>query len=202
MIEISISSTVQTTGSKSGERPQMSIKAVLIASVAAATLLMAGCSTTKTPDNDISDVYNAQTIDKELADAVGRASKAQETLARVQVARTTPTPSALDESSLPEELKRPATIDWSGPAHEAAEKIANLVGYQFKITGNRPSIPPMVHVGVEDVSAAKALEDIGLQAFPFGEVSVDPNAKRIEFRYLQAQQQPIKAAGTSPNWGK
>lgn len=202
MIEISIASTVQTTGSKSGERPQMSIKAVLIASVAAATLLMAGCSTTKTPDNDISDVYNNQTIDKELADAVSRASKAQETLARVQVARTTPTPSALDESSLPEELKRPATIDWSGPAHEAAAKIANLVGYQFKITGNRPPIPPMVHVSVEDISAAKALEDIGLQAFPFGEVSVDPNAKRIEFRYLQAQQQPIKAAGTSPSWGK
>ncbi|MBY3155274.1 DotD/TraH family lipoprotein [Rhizobium laguerreae] len=180
----------------------MSLKAVLTASVVTATLFMAGCSTTKTPDNDISDVYSNQAIDKELADAVSRASKAQETLARVQVARTTPTPSALDESSLPEELKRPATIDWSGPAHEAAEKIANLVGYQFKITGNRPSIPPMVHVSVQDISAAKALEDIGLQAFPFGEVSVDPNAKRIEFRYLQAQQQPIRPNGTSPSWGK
>ncbi|MBY3432678.1 DotD/TraH family lipoprotein [Rhizobium laguerreae] len=180
----------------------MSPKAVLTAFVVTATLSMAGCSTTKTPDNDISDVYSNQAIDKELADAVSRASKAQETLARVQVARTTPTPSALDESSLPEELKRPATIDWSGPAHEAAEKIANLVGYQFKITGNRPSIPPMVHVSVQDISAAKALEDIGLQAFPFGEVSVDPNAKRIEFRYLQAQQQPIRPNGTSPSWGK
>lgn len=202
MIEISIASTVQTTGSKSGERPQMSKKAVVTAIVAAATLWLAGCSTTKTPENDLSDVYSNQSIDKELAEAVGRATKAQETLARVQVARTTPTPSALDEASLPEELKRPATIDWSGPAHEAASKIANLIGYQFKVTGNRPSIPPMVHVSVEDVSAAKALEDIGLQAFPFGEVSVDPNAKRIEFRYLQAQQQPIKASGTSPAWGK
>lgn len=202
MIEISIASTVQTTGSKSGERPQMSKKAVITAIVAAATLWLAGCASTKTPDNDVSDVYSNQAIDKELASSISRVAKAQETLARVQVARTTPTPSALDEAQLPEELKRPATIDWSGPAHEAAAKIANLVGYQFKITGNRPSIPPMVHVSVEDVSAAKALEDIGLQAFPFGEVSVDPNAKRIEFRYLQAQQQPVRANGTSPTLGK
>jgi defect-in-organelle-trafficking protein DotD len=202
MIEISIASTVQTTGFKSGERSQMSKKAVIIAMMATATLWLAGCSTTKTPENDLSGIYSNQAIDKELADAVGRATKAQETLARVQVARTAPTPSALDETSLPEELKRPATIDWSGPAHEAASKVAALIGYQFKITGNRPSIPPMIHVSEQDVSAAKALENIGLQAFPFGEVSVDPNAKRIEFRYLQAQQQPIKAIGTSPAWGK
>lgn len=180
----------------------MSKKALVTAFAVSATLLLAACSTTKTSDNDISDVYTSQSIDKELAEAFGRASKAQETLARVQVARTTPTPSALDEASLPAELKRPATIDWSGPAHEAAEKVSNLIGYQFKITGNRPSIPPMVHISVQDVSAAKALEDIGLQSFPFGEVSVDPNAKRVEFRYLQAQQQPIRASGTSPSWGK
>lgn len=180
----------------------MSKKAVITAILAASTIWLAGCTTTKTPENDISEVYGNQVIDKELAEAAGRAAKAQETLARVQVARTAPTPSALDEASLPEELKRPATIDWSGPAHDAAEKIAVLIGYQFKETGNRPSIPPMVHVSAEDISAAKALEDIGLQAFPFGEVSVDPNAKRIEFRYLQAQQQPVRANGTSPSWGK
>jgi defect-in-organelle-trafficking protein DotD len=180
----------------------MSKKAVITAIVAVSTLWLAGCSSTKTPDNDVSAVYGNQAIDKQLAASIDRVAKAQETLARVQVARTTPTPSALDEASLPEELKRPATIDWSGPAHEAARKVANLVGYQFKVTGNPPSIPPMIHVSTQDVSAAKALEDIGLQAFPFGEVSVDPNAKRIEFRYLQAQQQPIKATGTSPSWGK
>jgi defect-in-organelle-trafficking protein DotD len=180
----------------------MSKKAVFIAIMVATSVWLGGCASKKAPENDISDVYSNQAIDKELASSISRVAKAQETLARVQVARTTPTPSALDETNLPEELKRPATIDWSGPAHEAAEKIANLVGYQFKITGNRPSIPPMIHVSVEDVSAAKALEDIGLQAFPFGEVSVDPNAKRIEFRYLQAQQQPIRPKGTSPSWGK
>ncbi len=180
----------------------MSKKAVFTALMAASTLWLAGCGTTKPVGNDVSDVYGNQAVDKALSEAAGKAAKAQETLARVQVSRTQPTPSALDEASLPEELKRPATIDWSGPAHEAARKVAGLIGYEFKITGNPPSIPPMIHVSAEDISAAKALEDIGLQSFPFGEVSVDPNVKRVEFRYLQAQQQPIKATGTSPSWGK
>jgi defect-in-organelle-trafficking protein DotD len=163
---------------------------------------LASCGTTKTPDNDISDVYGNTEIDKQLADAANRAAQAQEKLARVEIARTTPTPSPLDDTSLPEELKRPATIDWSGPAQEAARKIAALIGYHFQVTGNPPSIPVMVQMSVQDATAAKALEQIGLQSHPFGEVAVDPNTKSIEFRYLQAQQQPVKPTGTSPSWGK
>jgi defect-in-organelle-trafficking protein DotD len=136
-----------------------------------------------------------------LGEAAANAAKAQETLARVQVSRTKPTPSSLDVAGLPEELRRPATLDWSGPAHESAEKVAKLIGYRFAIVGNPPSIPPIIHVTLVDVPAAKALEQIGLQSFPFGEVVVDPNGKRVEFRYLQSSQQPRSAAGTSPSLG-
>jgi defect-in-organelle-trafficking protein DotD len=180
----------------------MQYKVLISVLAVSASLMLAGCGTTKVSDPEISDAYGNQQIDKQMADAATRAVKAQETLARVQIARTTPAPLPLDETNLPEELKRPATIDWSGPAQEAARKIASLVGYQFQITGNPPSVPPSIHISVEDVTAAKALEQIGLQAYPFGEVAVDPNVKRIEFRYLQAQQQPITPTGTSPSWGK
>lgn len=188
--------TIEEKASEMQKKVSMTVLAVL------ATAMLASCGTSKVPDNDVSDVYGDQSIDKQLGEAAKIAAKAQERLARIESARTTPAPSALDETSLPEELKRPATVDWSGPAHEAASKLAALIGYDFKITGNRPSVPPMVHVSASDVSVAKALEDIGLQAFPFGEVSVDPNAKRVEFRYLQAQQQPTRPEGTSPAWGK
>lgn len=169
--------------------------------LAAACLALTACGTDSAKDKPQPPSLSVD-VDGRLAEAAGKAAKAQETLARVQIARTKPAPLPLDETSLPEELKRPATIDWSGPAHEAARKIAALIGYSFAVTGNPPSIPPMVHVSAVDVPAAKALENIGLQAYPFGEVAVDPNAKRVEFRYLQSQQQPRVPAGTSPSFGK
>lgn len=174
------------------------IKSALLGAVC---LGLAACGTDGAKEKPVPPSVSVD-VDGKLAEAAGKAAKAQETLARVQVARTKPAPLPLDETSLPEELKRPATIDWSGPAHEAARKVAALIGYSFAVTGNPPSIPPMVHVSSVDVSAAKALENIGLQAYPFGEVTVDPNVKRVEFRYLQAQQQPRTPAGTSPTFGK
>lgn len=176
------------------------MKRVLL--VAASCAMLAACGSMGGKKEPQQQYTGGPEIESRLAEAAMKAAEAQERLARIQVARTKPAPLPLDESSLPEELKRPATIDWSGPAHEAARKIAALIGYSFAVTGNPPSIPPMVHVSVTDVSAAKALENIGLQAFPFGEVSVDPNVKRVEFRYLQAQQQPRSPAGTSPVFGK
>jgi defect in organelle trafficking protein DotD len=193
---------VLITGLSLGEFPHMLKKAKFTLFAVGVVALLSGCASNKQTEHEVSDVYGDHSVDRQIAESVERVAKATETLARVQVARTAPTPSALDETNLPEELKRPATIDWSGPAHLAAEKVAKLIGYQFKLTGNPPSVPPMINVSVQDVSAAKALEDIGLQAFPFGEVAVDPNVKRVEFRYLQAQQQPVKPSGTSPAWGK
>ena len=180
----------------------MSIKVLNTVIAVCSVAILSGCASKAVQTTTSAPSYKSQSIDDRLAKAATTAANAQENLARIQIARTAPSPSMLDETDLPEELKRPATIDWSGPAHEAAQKVAQLIGYSFKITGNRPSIPPMVHVSVKDLPAAKALEDIGLQAYPFGEVAVDPNGKRIEFRYLQSQQQPLRASGTSPSWGK
>lgn len=179
-----------------------SVRIVWGVSVLTASVLLASCGTT--PQEANVDTSFMTRVDNRLADAAEQAAKAQADLARVQKARTKPSPLPLDEigMNLPEELKRPATLKWSGPAHEAAQRISALVGYQFSIVGNPPSIPPVIHVSLQDVPAAKALEQIGLQAFPFGEVAVDPNQKRIEFRYLQEQSQPITPRGTSPSWGK
>lgn len=164
-------------------------------------ILAASCGTT--PQEPVLESFSGgPSVDARLSKAAQEAAKAQTDLSRIQIARTQPAPLPLDESNLPEELKRPATIEWSGPAHEAARRVAVLTGYAFLVTGNPPSIPPVIHVSMQEVPAAKALENIGLQAFPFGQVSVDPNLKRIEFRYLQAQQQPISPKGTSPSWGK
>ncbi|WP_315921699.1 DotD/TraH family lipoprotein [Mesorhizobium sp. SP-1A] len=169
---------------------------------AGAGLFLASCASTGTKTPVDTGYRGAAEIEQKIASATMTAAKAQENLARVQIARTKPAPLPLDESNLPPELLTPATINWTGPAHEAAKRIAALIGYSFAVTGNPPAIPPSVNISLVDVPAAKALENIGLQAFPFGEVSVDPNVKRVEFRYLQQHQQPRSVAGSSPKFGK
>ncbi len=177
-----------------------SIRIVFGAAALSSMAVLASCATTSS-EPSVSNDYISN-IDGRLSKAAEQAAKAQTDLARIQKARTKPAPLPLDESGLPPELKRPATLEWSGPAQEAASKIAALVGYEFHVVGNPPSVPPVVHVSIHDVPAAKALEQIGLQAYPFGEVAVDPNMKRVEFRYLQAQNQPYSPRGTSMSWGK
>lgn len=169
--------------------------------IGATAVLLASCGT-KTASDPALPYEGSIRIENKLAKAAETAAKAQDELARVQIARTKPATPMLDEASLPAELKRPATLSWAGPAEDAARKIAALVGYSFQITGNPPSTPPSIQIDFKDITAGMALYQIGVQAFPFGEVGVDTVSKRVEFRYLQAQQQPVRPQGTSPSWGK
>lgn len=169
--------------------------------IGGAAVLLASCGTKAPKDPGLPYEGNIRIEDK-VAKAAEIAAKAQDELARVQIARTKPSAPMLDEASLPAELKRPATLSWAGPAEDAARKIAALVGYSFIVTGNPPSTPPAVQIDFKDITAGMALYQIGVQAFPFGEVGVDTVSKRVEFRYLQAQQQPVRPEGTSPSWGK
>lgn len=172
-----------------------------VLAVGAVGLLLASCGTKA--DKDPALPYEGSIrIENKLAKAAETAAKAQDELARVQIARTKPSAPLLDEKSLPEKLKRPATLSWSGPAEDAARKIAALVGYSFQVTGNPPSTPPAIQIDFNDITAGMALYHIGVQAFPFGEVAVDATTERVEFRYLQAHQQPVRPEGTSPSWGK
>lgn len=151
-------------------------------------LLSSACATHATVDPAAEAAIRAagQEAALKLAESAERASKAQEELARIQEARTRPAPKPFDETlaNVPQELRKAVTIEWSGPAPEAARRVAQTVGYGFTIVGNPPATPPIVNVSLREVAAAKAFEDIGLQSQPFGQVVVDPNARRVEFRYL------------------
>lgn len=110
-----------------------------------------------------------------LARSAQRAATAQETLAALERARVRPAPTALDETTLPPELQRLTSVEWSGPGEEAVRQIAREIGYEFRATGNPPPIPAMIHISRLEVPVAKALEEIGHQVHPRAEVIVDPN---------------------------
>lgn len=160
-------------------------RSAIVAAVAAT--LLAGCAKgTRDTRLDELDSNSRRAVEDSLAASAARAAKAQETLAQIERARTEPAPASLDVSGLPPELRRPATMNWSGPAPEAARQVAGLVGYEFRIVGNAPPNLPMVSVAATDLPVAKVVEDIGLQVQGIAQVLVDPNVKRIEFRYLAA----------------
>ena len=121
-------------------------------------------------------------VEQQLASSAARSANALETLSMIQRARTEPAAPTIDESGLPEELQRKTTVAFTGPAIEAARELAANIGYGFIETGNPPAAEGMVNIDEHDVSVAKALEDIGLQAQKFATVIVDPNMKRVEFR--------------------
>lgn len=121
-------------------------------------------------------------VDQLLLAAATHSVSALDTLAMIQRARTAPRASTLDESQLPEELRRKVTLEWSGPANEAVRKIASNIGYGFIEPGNPPAHPALVSIDLKDIGAAKALEDIGNQVFASATVIVNPNTKTVEFR--------------------
>lgn len=138
------------------------------------------------PDNDSWDSKAARQIDDTLAKAAERSANANETLAQIERTRTAPTEPAMDGKDmekLPPELRRPTTIEWTGPGVDLVGELARNIGYKYAVVGQEPVIDIMVSVSSVDEPAIKVFEDIGYQVAQYAEVFVDPNAKRIEFRY-------------------
>ncbi|SOC25904.1 DotD/TraH family lipoprotein [Thalassospira xiamenensis] len=155
---------------------------------------LSGCTqTNKTQSIQVSQREHAwdQAITSDFQQTVGqganRAAQALENLAMIQRTRTEPEPDPINEDALPEDLRRPTTVEWSGPAITLVRELAANIGYSFIETGNKPSSPAMIQVDIRDVSAAKAFEDIGLQVQTFAKIFVDPNKRRVEFKHRTAQ---------------
>ena len=118
------------------------------------------------------------------------ATEAQEQLLMVQSARSAPTPTPLDESDLPPELQRNMSLNWVGPAEQVLTKLAEFIEYQLLVVGNPPAITSVIHLNFTNIAVVKIIEQVGLQSYPVAEVTLDPNIKRIEYRYLPSSANP------------
>ena len=123
-------------------------------------------------------------INSLLVQASKEAMTAQEKLVQIQTSQSEPSPFPVKELTVPPELKQLVSLDWIGPAEESADKLAQLIKYRFLVVGNPPAIEPIIYLQFKNTPIVKIFEQIGLQSFPIGEVIVDPNVKRIEYRYL------------------
>lgn len=125
-------------------------------------------------------------VSEKLADSASRSADALQTLAMIERSKAGALPMPVDETALPEALQRKVTLDWSGPAADVLGRLSAQIGYRFLESGSKPKASVFVNIGVLDMPAAKVLEQIGMQAYPFATVIVDPNISRVELRYLAA----------------
>lgn len=144
---------------------------------------LTGCAVPSDTGN-VYDTAIATDVDQQLAQSTARAANSLETLSMIQRVRTAPVAPAVDESTLPPELKRPVkTISYSGPARELVQKLAASVGYSFSVQGAMVANEPFASFNIHDVSAAQAFADIGLQVQQFATVIVNPNTRSVIFRF-------------------
>ncbi len=113
-----------------------------------------------------------------LAESVERAERALAALARALPA---PDPeSGLPAArAVPAELRRPVTLDWTGPVETLAEELARRAGYRFAEAGRSPARPLIVAVEAEGEPLIAVLRDAGLRAGSAATLTVDAARRTV-----------------------
>lgn len=125
-----------------------------------------------------------------LAEAADKASNSLETLAAIEQSRS-PGVAVQPIHNAPDELNRAMTLTWVGPPEQVLRKLADRASYNFVTLGNRPPVPLVVNVDVQNMPVIEILRDIGLQLGVRADVKVDSTRQIIELHYA-----PVTGVGS------
>lgn len=126
-------------------------------------------------------------IAERLSKAALDASSALKTLAEVEQIRMPPPDlPLLDDTAIPEELKRTISVTWSGPVGPLVRRLAIRADYLFVSVGTDPRAALIVNIDAHDRSLVDVLRDVGLQAGQRADLVIDTEHKKIEIRYAPA----------------
>lgn len=98
-----------------------------------------------------------------LVEAAERAERALASLARA-LPVSDPQSGLPDPDSVPAALRRPVTVDWSGPIEALTAELARRAGYRFAEAGRSPARPLIVTVEAHREPLIAVLRDAGLRA--------------------------------------
>jgi defect-in-organelle-trafficking protein DotD len=143
-------------------------------------VLLAGC---EEPPNVRPVATEPDIVTVKLSEAADKASKALDSIAAIEQAKTPTTPPLEDFSNAPPNLEQPVTIRWSGPIEAIAKTLAERAGMRFRVSGHQPPIPLSVSVDVYQQPLIHVLRDIGLQVGQRADVAIDGQSGVIEIRY-------------------
>jgi len=117
-----------------------------------------------------------------MAQAADRASNSLQTLAAIEQAKS-PGVSIQPITNAPAELMRAVTITWVGPPEQVLRRLSDRASYNFITLGNRPPVPPVISIDVQNRPVIEVLRDIGLQLGARADVKVDEGRQIIELHY-------------------
>ncbi|MCH9769820.1 MAG: type IVB secretion system lipoprotein DotD [Gammaproteobacteria bacterium] len=79
-----------------------------------------------------------------------------------------------------------ASLNWTGPVETLLNKLATSSHYKVSILGNRPAIPVLVSMDVENKTIAYMVRDVAYQVVNKARVTIYPKTRTIELRYQKA----------------
>ncbi len=145
----------------------------------AAALMMAGCAV---PKRNPQVVASPDKVSLMLAEAADKASNSLQTLAAIEQTKA-PGVAVQPITNAPEELMRSMTVTWVGPPEQILRKLADRASYNFLALGNRPPVPLVINVDVQNKPVIEILRDVGLQLGVRADVKVDSERQMIELHY-------------------
>jgi defect-in-organelle-trafficking protein DotD len=159
----------------------MSSKPLIIFAFSA-LFALAGCQGNPVRIDNPQLVAEPDQVSAMLAQAADRSSKAMEQLAAIEQTRA-PQVDMSPPSDLPPELQRGVTINWVGPAANAAKMMAERASYSFRVIGDEPPTPIVVTLDQENVPIFDVLRSIGLQMGNRADLNVDAANRSVELHY-------------------
>ena len=154
---------------------------------------LSGCvSWTSGPPPAVSPLpENPDPAEMRLVEAVERAERALASLARALPAPD-PESGLPDANTLPAALRRPVTVDWSGPVETLAADLARRAGYGFAQAGRAPARPLIVAVEARDEPLIAVLRDLGLRAGGAATLTVDAANRTVLLDWTAPQSVPAR----------
>ena len=134
------------------------------------------------PKREAQVVASPDKVSLMLAEAADKASNSLEALAAIEQTRS-PGVAVQPIHNAPDQLSRAMTITWVGPPEQVLRKLADRASYNFVALGNRPPVPLVVNVDVQNQPVIEILRDIGLQLGVRADVKVDSARQIIELHY-------------------
>ncbi len=153
---------------------------LLMAGLVGVSLVLAACAGPVKRDPQV--VASPDKVSLMLAEAADKASNALETLAAVEQNRA-PGIAVQPIHNAPPELERAMTISWVGPPEQILKRLAERASYSYLTVGNRPPVPPVISLDVQNERVIDLLRDVGLQLGVRGDVKVDSVRKTVELHY-------------------
>ena len=147
--------------------------------------LLAACARPTPVDQP---VLVAEDTPAKLDALLSRTTEANLLIARIEAAGAPgriPEPAAdlPPDIQLPEVLLQPVSVDWTGPVEPLLEAMADLIDYDWQVTGPAPAHPLIVSISRRDEPVWLLMRDVAISLTSSATIIVNPSRELVALQY-------------------